>query len=101
MEQVQEKKVKKVCSMNNDPSKAMGNGTVDSASLSISSKPCLANGEQDMRPFGCSNNDFQFPSEGVPSLHLPVVVVLNLVLVMWAFPLKIFKRYHEAEICKL
>lgn len=77
MEQVQEKKVKKVCSINIDPSRAIGNGKVDSASSSISSKPCLANGGCDSRPIGCLNNDVQFPAGGVPSLHLPAVVVLN------------------------
>ncbi|KAK4769056.1 hypothetical protein SAY86_027206 [Trapa natans] len=70
---VQEKKVKKLCSMNSNTSKAIGNGTVDSASLSYSSKQCLANGEHGTRTFGCLSNDFHFPPGGIPSLHLPVV----------------------------
>lgn len=83
MKQVQEKKVKKICSMNVDPSKTMGNGAVDSGSTSVSSKQCLANGGCDTRPFGCLSSDFQFPSGGVPSLHLPMVVVLNPILIIW------------------
>ncbi|KAI3407401.1 Serine/threonine-protein phosphatase 2A 55 kDa regulatory subunit B [Psidium guajava] len=71
---VQEKKVKKVCSMNLDPSNAVGNGPVVSPSMSISPKPHMANGGCSKKSFGCSSNDFSIPSDGVPSLHLPVVV---------------------------
>ncbi|XP_031373820.1 serine/threonine protein phosphatase 2A 55 kDa regulatory subunit B beta isoform-like isoform X2 [Punica granatum] len=70
---VQEKKLKKVCNMNIDPSNTMGNGTVGSTSIPISSKPCFENGGCDAKHFGCSINDFQFPSEGFSSLHLPAV----------------------------
>ena len=62
VEQVQEKKVKKISDMNVDPLKAMGNGS--SSSNSISSVPYLANG------------GFAIPPGGLPSLKLPLVVVL-------------------------
>ncbi|XVE97659.1 hypothetical protein REPUB_Repub03eG0037800 [Reevesia pubescens] len=58
---VQEKKVKKVCDMNVDSTKAMGNGPIVGSSIS-SSKQFIANG-------GCTSNEFS----GFPSLHLPVV----------------------------
>ncbi|XVE53915.1 hypothetical protein DITRI_Ditri03aG0040300 [Diplodiscus trichospermus] len=63
---VQEKKVKKVCDMNVDSTKAMGNGPIVGSSISTSSKQYIANG-------GCTHNDFSFPPGGFPSLHLPVV----------------------------
>ncbi|PPD98902.1 hypothetical protein GOBAR_DD04064 [Gossypium barbadense] len=64
---VQEKKVKKVCNMNVDSTKAMGNGPIVGSSISTSSKQYIANG-------GCTSNDFSFPTGGFPSLHLPVAV---------------------------
>ncbi|TYH65252.1 hypothetical protein ES332_D06G042400v1 [Gossypium tomentosum] len=67
---VQEKKVKKACNMNVDSTKAMGNGPIVGSSISTSSKQYIANG-------GCTSNDFSFPTGGFPSLHLPVVVVVN------------------------
>ncbi|XWS72471.1 hypothetical protein CRYUN_Cryun02cG0042400 [Craigia yunnanensis] len=63
---VQEKKVKKVCDMNVDSTKAMRNGPIVGSRISASSKQCIANG-------GCTSNDFSFPTGGFPSLHLPVV----------------------------
>ncbi|XP_020548324.1 serine/threonine protein phosphatase 2A 55 kDa regulatory subunit B beta isoform isoform X1 [Sesamum indicum] len=66
---VQEKKVKKISEMNVDPSKAAGNGSVASSSVSSSSKQCLANGG-----YNCLSNDLSFPPGGIPSLRLPVVV---------------------------
>ncbi|KAK9274311.1 hypothetical protein L1049_019125 [Liquidambar formosana] len=68
---VQEKKIKKVCDMNVDASKAMGNGSVVGSSISTNSKPYIANGGCTDRPFSYLSNDFSFPSEGIPSLHLP------------------------------
>ncbi|KAL0319353.1 UNVERIFIED_CONTAM: Serine/threonine protein phosphatase 2A regulatory subunit B beta isoform [Sesamum angustifolium] len=65
---VQEKKVKKISEMNLDPSKAAGNGSVASSSVSSSSKQCLANGG-----YNCLSNDLSFPPGGIPSLRLPVV----------------------------
>lgn len=75
VEQVQEKKVKKISEMNVDPSKTVGNGSVASSSNLSSPKTHLANG-------GCSSfsslsNDISFPPEGYPSLRLPQVVVLG------------------------
>nr|KJB54713.1 hypothetical protein B456_009G046000 [Gossypium raimondii] len=62
---VQEKKVKKVCDMNMDSSKAMGNGPIVDSSISTSSKQFIENG-------GYIRNDFSFPTGGFPSLRLPV-----------------------------
>ncbi|MBA0719443.1 hypothetical protein Golax_007124, partial [Gossypium laxum] len=67
---VQEKKVKKVCDMNVDSSKAMGNGPIVDSSISTSSKQFIENG-------GCIRNDFSFPTGGFPSLRLPVVTSLE------------------------
>ncbi|XP_024026859.1 serine/threonine protein phosphatase 2A 55 kDa regulatory subunit B beta isoform isoform X1 [Morus notabilis] len=71
---VQEKKVKKVSDYNLEPSKAVGNGSIASSSNSSSPKPYLANGGSPDRLSSVLSNDFSFPSEGIPSLHLPVVV---------------------------
>ncbi|XP_010255115.1 PREDICTED: serine/threonine protein phosphatase 2A 55 kDa regulatory subunit B beta isoform-like isoform X2 [Nelumbo nucifera] len=51
---VQEKKVKKICDMNLDPSASIGNGRFSG-------------------PIGAAT-DFVFPPGGFPSLHLPVIV---------------------------
>lgn len=72
--QIQEKKVKKVCEMNVDPAKAMGNGPVVGC-VSTSSKSYLANGGCKERSISYTTNDTSFPSEGYPSLKLPTVVV--------------------------
>lgn len=74
---MQEKKVKKISEMNLDPTKAVGNGSLASSSNSSSPKPYLANGGSPDRSYDCPSNDFPFPPGGIPSLHLPVVVVLN------------------------
>lgn len=74
--QVQEKKVKKICDMNMDPSQVAGNGDIASSSASTGPKACLPNGGRSERPYHLSS-DFLFPP-GVPSLRLPVVVVLTL-----------------------
>ncbi|KAK4395159.1 Serine/threonine protein phosphatase 2A regulatory subunit B beta isoform [Sesamum angolense] len=58
---VQEKKVKKISEMNVDPSKAAGNGSVASSSVSSSSKQCLANGG-----YNCLSNDLSFPPGASP-----------------------------------
>lgn len=62
--------------MNVDPSKAVGNGTVGTSSNS-STKQYVANGGYPDRSYNYLNNDFSFPPGGIPSLHLPVVVVLS------------------------
>ncbi|KAM4121488.1 hypothetical protein ACB094_01G009400 [Castanea mollissima] len=71
---VQEKKVKKVCDLNMDLSRAMGNGPVVSSSISASSKSCMANGGCDERSSGYSSIDTSLPSGGLSSLRLPMVV---------------------------
>ncbi|KAK3028919.1 hypothetical protein RJ639_039928 [Escallonia herrerae] len=75
---VQEKKVKKISEMNVDPSKAVGNGSFSSSSVSSSPKSSLSNGGYSDRSCTLLNNDFSFPPGGISSLRLPVVVVLNL-----------------------
>lgn len=61
-----------------DQSKSMGNGPFV-GSTPASSKPYLANGVCKEKPIGFPSNDTSFPSGGSPSLHLPLVVVLNLI----------------------
>ncbi|CAN4089069.1 unnamed protein product [Withania somnifera] len=70
---VQEKKVKKISDMNIDPSRAVGNGSVASSSVSSSPKQCLANGGYGDRSSNCLSNDSSFPPGGFSSLRLPVV----------------------------
>lgn len=76
VEQVQEKKVKKVSDYNVDPSKAVGNGSTASSSNSSSLKAYLANGGSPERPSSSLGGNLSLPAEGISSLHLPVVVVL-------------------------
>ncbi|PIN11760.1 Serine/threonine protein phosphatase 2A, regulatory subunit [Handroanthus impetiginosus] len=71
---VQEKKVKKIADMNVDPSKAAGNGSIASSSVSSSPKTCLANGVYPDHSYNCLAHDLSFPPGGIPSLRLPVVV---------------------------
>ncbi|KAK4794374.1 hypothetical protein SAY86_012368 [Trapa natans] len=93
---VQEKKVKKVCSMNVDPSKTTGNGTLDSGSNSIPSRPCLENGGFNAQTVGCLSNDLQFSSIGVPSLHLPMVTIQETSLL--AECQRIYAHEHDYHI---
>lgn len=74
--QIHEKKVKKICEMNVDPAKAVGNGPVVGC-VSTSSKPYLANGGCKERSISYPDNHTSFPSEGYPSLKLPTVVVFT------------------------
>ncbi|KAL6537494.1 Serine/threonine protein phosphatase 2A 55 kDa regulatory subunit B beta isoform [Orobanche minor] len=74
---VQEKKIKKVSDINVDPSKAVGYIGIASSSISSSPKPHLANGVCSVQPYTSLRNDLSFPPGGIPSLRLPVVVVLN------------------------
>jgi serine/threonine-protein phosphatase 2A regulatory subunit B len=78
--QVQEKKIKKVSDMNLDPSKAFGNGSVASSSNSVSPKAHLANGAYPSRLYGYQSSELSFPPGGIPSLRLPMVVVLDPIL---------------------
>ncbi|MBA0846254.1 hypothetical protein Goarm_022203 [Gossypium armourianum] len=86
---VQEKKVKKVCDMNVDFSKAMGNGPIVDSSISTSSKQFIENG-------GCVRNDFSFPTGGFPSLRLPVVTSLETNLM--ARCRRIYAHAHDYHI---
>ncbi|MBA0594184.1 hypothetical protein Gorai_011099, partial [Gossypium raimondii] len=86
---VQEKKVKKVCDMNMDSSKAMGNGPIVDSSISTSSKQFIENG-------GYIRNDFSFPTGGFPSLRLPVVTSLETNLM--ARCRRIYAHAHDYHI---
>ncbi|KAJ9701944.1 hypothetical protein PVL29_003939 [Vitis rotundifolia] len=92
---VQEKKVKKVCDMNVDPSKALGNGIVCS-SISTSSKPCIANGGCVNRTFNYLSTGFSFPPGGIPFLHLPRVMSHETSLV--ARCRRIYAHAHDYHI---
>ncbi|EPS65566.1 hypothetical protein M569_09211 [Genlisea aurea] len=70
---VREKKVKKISEMNVESSKAAGNGSLTSSSISYSSKQGLSNGINHDRPYNSLSNDLSFPPGGIPSLRLPVV----------------------------
>lgn len=93
---VQEKKVKKVCDMNMDLSRSVGNGPVVCSSISASSKPCMANGGCDERPFGYSSIDTSLPSGGLPSLRLPMVTSHETSLV--ARCRRIYAHAHDYHI---
>lgn len=69
---VQDKKIKKICDMNSDPSRTVGNGTVASSSNSNITNSCLVNGGvSEVNNSLC--NDFSLPAGGISSLRLPVV----------------------------
>uniref|UniRef100_A0A3Q7JAZ7 Serine/threonine-protein phosphatase 2A 55 kDa regulatory subunit B n=1 Tax=Solanum lycopersicum TaxID=4081 RepID=A0A3Q7JAZ7_SOLLC len=82
---VQEKKVKKISEMNIDPSKVAGNGSIASSSLCSSPKQCLANGGCGDKAYSSLSNDLSFPPEGIPSLRLPMVVVLLTYYIMFVY----------------
>ncbi|CAN8288272.1 unnamed protein product [Cochlearia groenlandica] len=65
---VQDKKIKKVCDMNSDPSKT--NGTVASSSNSNITSTCFVNG-------GVSEANNSFSPGDISSLRLPVVIVTS------------------------
>ena len=75
--QIQEKKVKRISEMNLIASHASGNGSVASSSMSVTSKAFIPNGTCTTTRYNCLTKDFSFPSEGFPSLRLPMVVVFN------------------------
>lgn len=75
--------MKKISEINVDTSKAAGNGGIASSSVTSSSKQFLANGDSSDRAHNPLSNDLSFPPGGVPSLRLPVVVVLNSSI--WSF----------------
>uniref|UniRef100_A0A7N0TM37 Serine/threonine-protein phosphatase 2A 55 kDa regulatory subunit B n=1 Tax=Kalanchoe fedtschenkoi TaxID=63787 RepID=A0A7N0TM37_KALFE len=61
---VQEKKIKKVCDLNVDPSKSVGNGTF------ANSKAYMSNGSSS----DDSSNEMSFQSDGICYLRLPKVI---------------------------
>ncbi|KAJ0229845.1 Serine/threonine protein phosphatase 2A 55 kDa regulatory subunit B alpha isoform [Hirschfeldia incana] len=67
---VQEKKIKKICDINTDSSRTLGNGSVPSSTNSNVTDSCLTNGGLHDK-YLC--NDYSFPPEGFPSLQLPAV----------------------------
>ncbi|WOK93846.1 serine/threonine protein phosphatase [Canna indica] len=69
---VQEKKIKRISEMNIFSPHAAGNG--NSASSSTSNPDTYFPNGCSGRIFNCLRNDLSFPSEGFPSLQLPVVV---------------------------
>lgn len=77
--QVQEKKVKKISEMNMDHSQVAGNGGIAGSSASTGQEVRLPNGRCSDRLYNYPSSDFVFPPGGIPSLRLPVVVVLSLV----------------------
>ena len=73
IEQVQEKKIKKISEMNIDPSKTPGQPS------SSSPPPIVANGVH-ADPAHDYLSKFSFPPGGLPSLRLPVVIIRNIIL---------------------
>ncbi|KAL1197428.1 Serine/threonine protein phosphatase 2A 55 kDa regulatory subunit B alpha isoform [Cardamine amara subsp. amara] len=67
---VQDKKIKKICDINTDSSRLIGNGSVASSSNSNSTNTCLANGGL---PDNSLSNDFSLQPGGIPLLRLPAV----------------------------
>ncbi|CAM8960584.1 unnamed protein product [Rhodiola kirilowii] len=61
---VQEKKIKKVCDLNVDPSKSEG------SSIVTNSKPCMSNGSSS----DDSSSDISFQPDGIHYLRLPKVI---------------------------
>ncbi|MBA0568252.1 hypothetical protein Golob_005758, partial [Gossypium lobatum] len=86
---VQEKQVKKVCDLNVDSTKAMGNDPIVGSSISTSSKQYTANG-------GCTSNDISLLSGGLPSLRLPMVTTLETNLM--ARCRRIYSHAHDYHI---
>lgn len=77
--QVSEKKLKNVSNLNVDPSVRHGNGNLVGSSPVQSPKgyapPRSINGGAVRRTLPPISSDFVFPPGGIPSLHLPTVVV--------------------------
>ncbi|XP_071734210.1 serine/threonine protein phosphatase 2A 55 kDa regulatory subunit B beta isoform-like [Rutidosis leptorrhynchoides] len=90
---VQEKKIKKIAEMSMEPSKAAGNGNVTSCSVTSTHKPDLANGG-----YTSLNNGLLFPSGGIPSLRLPVVVVTSSETNLVAGCRRVYAHAHDYHI---
>jgi hypothetical protein len=78
---VSEKKLKNVSNLNLDPTLRLGNGSLTSSNPVLGQRgftPRLSmNGGAVPQP-PLIGNDFDFPPGGIPSLHLPLVVVFLL-----------------------
>jgi hypothetical protein len=78
---VSEKKLKNVSNLNLDPTLRLGNGNLTSSNPVLGQRgftPRLSmNGGAVPQP-PLIGNDFDFPPGGIPSLHLPLVVVFLL-----------------------
>ncbi|KAF8045597.1 hypothetical protein N665_4650s0001 [Sinapis alba] len=70
---VQEKKIKKICDINTDSSRTLGNGSVSSSSNSNVTDSCLTNGGLPDKVNNYLSNEYSFPPGGIPSLQLPAV----------------------------
>ncbi|XP_010466361.1 PREDICTED: serine/threonine protein phosphatase 2A 55 kDa regulatory subunit B alpha isoform isoform X3 [Camelina sativa] len=70
---VQDKKIKKICDINTDSSRTLGNGSAASSSNSNSTNACLTNGGLPDKVNNSLSNDFSLPPGGIPLLRLPVV----------------------------
>ncbi|CAH9122767.1 unnamed protein product [Cuscuta epithymum] len=70
---VQEKKVKKIADLNIDPSRSIGNGSVSSSSVTLTSNKNLTNGDYHDRPYNSLSNDSSLPASGISALRIPVV----------------------------
>ncbi|XP_024015460.1 serine/threonine protein phosphatase 2A 55 kDa regulatory subunit B alpha isoform isoform X1 [Eutrema salsugineum] len=70
---VQERKIKKICDINTDSSRSLGNGSVASSSNANSTNSGLTNGGLPDNVNNFLSNDYSFPPGGIPSLQLPVV----------------------------
>lgn len=78
--QVTEKKLKQVSNLNIEPSaRANGKPSTDGAVLNPKGFPLRSSidGGPLSRPGPAMNPDFEFPPGGIPSLHLPMVLVLT------------------------
>ncbi|KAK4481994.1 hypothetical protein RD792_012910 [Penstemon davidsonii] len=93
---VQEKKVKKISEMNVDPSKAAGNGSVASSSISSTPKQYLANGGYPDRSYNGLSNDLSVLPGGISSLRLPVVTCSDTSLV--ARCRRVYAHAHDYHI---
>jgi serine/threonine-protein phosphatase 2A regulatory subunit B len=72
-DQVQEKKIKKICNFNIEPQKATINGLISSSDVPTSSKTCFTNGGSVNNPLNCRSSSLPFG--GTTSLHLPMVLL--------------------------
>ncbi|GKC61589.1 serine/threonine protein phosphatase 2A 55 kDa regulatory subunit B beta isoform-like protein isoform X2 [Tanacetum coccineum] len=70
---VQEKKIKKVATMNMDLSKVAGKSNTGCSSVSSSTNSLLVNGGFKDKSSTNVVNEYKFPPGGIPSLRLPVV----------------------------